>query len=190
MSGQGWAHSGPWLILTAPFTMKIIKSLLPRNPLRSLSSLSPLSFLKCFPHFCFKVLKLHLNLLFTPSPSSAHCPPTTTPSSCCLSLHCHLSKSIISLLTHPNSYCDFDPIPTTLLKNISDNNTNHYLYCQSLSPDNFSHRGQIFVCHSPPHAVVSRQRNLIKLSPYLQSLCHLENNCACIQNMYYRSFSV
>ena len=65
-------HSGPWLTLTTQFTMKTINSLLPCNALRSLSSRSPLSFLKCFPHFVLKCS----NFILTSSSLLLHLTPS------------------------------------------------------------------------------------------------------------------
>ena len=100
---------------------KAINSLLHRNPLRSLPSTKSLS---SFPQlfatfFSDKFSNLHINLLSTTSTTAIHFPH-------------HLSHQIsppspvspnkyplLSLNAQSNSYCDLDPIPTSLLKNIS-----------------------------------------------------------------------
>ena len=101
---------------------KIINNILHKTVNRSLLTSSPLAALPQLfaTHFSDKISKLHFHLQTNPSSTPAHSLPPSPPSL----LHSFTPATLLEidnlLSQSSDSYCDLDPVPTTVLKKISN----------------------------------------------------------------------
>ena len=101
---------------------KTINNILHRNANRFLPTSSPLAALPQLfaTYFSVKISKLHFNLQTKPSFTPAHSLPPSRPPL----LHSFTPATLLEIYNllsqSSDSYCDLDPVPTTVLKNISN----------------------------------------------------------------------
>ena len=101
---------------------KTINNILRRTANRSPPTSSPLAALPQIfaAYFSDKISKLHFNLQTKPSSTPAHSLPPSPPSSTPLFHSYDLTRNRNLLSQSSDSYCDFDPVPTTVLKKNSN----------------------------------------------------------------------